>query len=290
VLDVIVIYGTTGSGKSSLALKMADTLDSPIISADSRKVYRDLDIATNKLKLKKAKEEGYEIYGIDCMDITERYNVYEFLTMCSEVFEKAREEDRIPIVVGGTVLYITALLNGYELRESSPDKKLRKILEDKNVEELQDRLKDNAQALWDKLNESERNNRRRLLRWIEIVESKGKYIDSKVAEEILNSKGEELIDIDNISFKDICIIPEQEKLEDRIEKRVERMIDKGLIEETKFLLKKYSEECRCFNFMGYKESLQYIRKEIEMKELKEELVREHLKYAKYQKRWIENKL
>ncbi|MBN1374040.1 tRNA (adenosine(37)-N6)-dimethylallyltransferase MiaA [Candidatus Dojkabacteria bacterium] len=275
--QVIVIFGPTGTGKSTLAIKIASTLDSPVISADSRKVYKGLDIGTNKEALLKAKHKKLipSLHLIDVVTPDKRFTVYDFLKECEHVFAKAHAAGKIPVVVGGTVMYITALLKGYTLRETKPNIKKRIRLEKKALPQLQLILKTKRPDVWENMDNGERNNKRRLVRWLEVALDNRKVTEQK-----------------NIAYDFITIplIPTKEETQKKLQVRVEKMLDAGLIEETKRLLQKYPKDCVGLSTMGYKEAVDFINGDIPLTELKERIIIRHRQYARYQRRWIMKKL
>jgi len=277
---IIVIYGTTGTGKSSLAISMARALGTSIISADSRKIYKELTIGTHKDELIEAKTKyNIPVYGIDLINPDESFNAFDFIEYTNPICDKILKEGKIPIIVGGTVMYITALINNYTLRSSKPNPKLRATLENKTLEELQAKVKKINIKSWNNLNESEQKNKRRLIRWIEIL-SEDPTVDPK--QKLRNNPKYRILPIKlnrNI-----------DELRNLLPHRVERMIKQGLIEETQKVLKKYHPDSPGLKTMGYPEVIKFLDNQITLEEMKLEIVRRHVKYAKYQIRWIKKYL
>jgi len=266
---VIVITGPTGSGKSKLAIKLATTLKTSIISADSRKIYREMNIGTHKYDLMSPKA-NIKVYGIDLINPNEKYNLHKFLKYITKKIDTIHKAGKIPIVVGGTVLYITALIKNYNLRNSEPNYKLREELEKKSLDHLQAILIKKNIDTWYKLNNSERHNKRRLIRWNEIL----------ISPKLLRSS-------DNKNkYLFIPLIPCLSKLKKSIETRVKDMLHQGLIEETRLLLKTYSDKCPGLVTMGYNECVKYLKSDISYRDLTTQIVSEHYNYARYQIRWI----
>jgi len=277
---IIVIYGTTGTGKSSLAISMARALGTSIISADSRKIYKELTIGTHKDELIEAKTKyNIPVYGIDLINPDESFNAFDFIEHTNPICDKILKEGKIPIIVGGTVMYITALINNYTLRSSKPNPRLRATLENKTLEELQAKVKKINIKSWNNLNESEQKNKRRLIRWIEIL-SEDPTVDPK--QKLRNNPKYRILPIKlnrNI-----------DELRNLLPHRVERMIKQGLIEETQKVLKKYHPDSPGLKTMGYPEIIKFLDNQITLEEMKLEIVRRHVKYAKYQIRWIKKYL
>lgn len=264
---ILVIYGPTGSGKGRLAVEIGKSLGSPIISADSRKVYKDMDIGTNKLRLMKYPM----IYGINLIKPTEKYSVHDFLQLVDDIAQKSYEAGKLPIVVGGTALYITALLKNYDLKNIPPSQELRINLQQLSLTELQEQLQTQYPGVWNQLNDSEKGNSRRLIRWIE-------------AQRENNTKN--LLPRPAYTFLKIPMINEWSVLERKIRKRVPELLKHGLIEETTKLLKLYPKDCFGLSTMGYAEVVKYLDGQISYEAMETEIIRRHLKYAKYQLRWI----
>lgn len=278
---IIVIYGTTGTGKSQLAIKIAQSLNTSIISADSRKIYKGLTIGTHKdeLLITKKDKRIKQVYGLDLIKANETFNAHDFLKYVNPICDKIHKEGKIPIIVGGTVMYITALINNYTLREAKPQKTLRKSLEKMELETLQKKLQSDNIEVWNNLNESEQKNKRRVIRWIEILSQNS---DISPTEKRVGHKKYE--------FLPIKMTKTIEDLREILPSRVEKMVQNGLIEETSNLLRKYKRESPGLKIMGYQEAVEYINKEITIEEMKEKIVRRHVKYAKYQLRWIKKYL
>jgi tRNA dimethylallyltransferase len=179
---LIAIVGTTASGKTSLAVDLAHRLNGEIVSADSRQVYRYMDIGSGKdlAEYDLLTENGDTIHVpyhlIDVADPNEEYDLAKWLLGAKTAVSDIASRSRLAIIAGGTGLFVQALLDGYKLSEQGSDPELRKELEALNLESLLDRLFILDKVFVQSLNNSERNNIRRLIRHIEILESfkKGK--------------------------------------------------------------------------------------------------------------------
>lgn len=177
---LLVILGPTATGKTDLALSLAKKFNGELISCDSRQVYRDLEIGTGKLPSKskklKVKRQKYcwEINGIkvwlyDVVDPKNQYTVADYVKDGERVIGEIRGRGKLPIIVGGTGLYLKALLEGLPNLAIPVDKKLRKELEYLSIDDLQKKLQQNQPERWEKMNNSDRQNRRRLIRAIELA-------------------------------------------------------------------------------------------------------------------------
>ncbi|MBI3109763.1 tRNA (adenosine(37)-N6)-dimethylallyltransferase MiaA [Candidatus Daviesbacteria bacterium] len=190
---ILAILGPTSTGKTDLALQLARKFQGELISCDSRQVYKGLDIGTGKapdkfkienLKLKIKKENGQwiingiNIWMYDVVDPKKQYTVVDYVKDAGRVIEDVRSRGKLPIVVGGTGLYLKALLEGLPNLIVPTDKNLRKNLEKLSLEQLQDKLKELSPERWQDLNQSDRQNPRRLSRHIELL-SMYPYMNTK---------------------------------------------------------------------------------------------------------------
>lgn len=194
-MKILIILGPTATGKTDLAIKLAKKLNGEIISADSRQVYKGLDIGTGKMpggnngqwkidneKLKKNKGywkvDGIRIWMYDVADPNSQYNVALFVKDATEIIDDIYKRGKLPIVVGGTGLYIKALLQGLPNLSMPIDQELRRELEGLSKEQLQERLQIMDDKKWQSLNSSDKQNPRRLIRAIEL--SGVKKVNSRV--------------------------------------------------------------------------------------------------------------
>ncbi len=187
---LIVIYGPTVTGKTNLAIKLAKRHNGEIISADSRQIFKNLDIGTGKVDFnsKVEKHNGYwivngvKIHGFDIKKPEEKYSAAEFIKFAKKTLEQIRKSKKLPILVGGTGFYIKSFLYGLESAGIKENSKLRSTLSKLTALELYHRLaKLNAQKA-QSLNESDKKNPRRLIRALEIEKSKPKLSTQKIEE------------------------------------------------------------------------------------------------------------
>ena len=273
---VIVIVGPTASGKTALALELAERLKTEIISADSRQIFRYLNIGTAK----PTPEElaGVKHYFIDFLEPDEYYNAARFENDATSVIEKLLGESKIPIVVGGSGLYIKALIDGiidpgntdFELRE-----KLLELRKEKGNEALYEELK----RLDPKAAETMLpQNWKRVIRAIEVFTETGKSIVDFHREQKEKER---------FNFRQFGLMPERKELYANIERRVDEMIEKGLVEEVKGLLAMgFSPELNSLNTVGYKEIISYLKGEIDLPGAVELIKRNTRRYAKRQLTWF----
>ena len=227
---VIVICGPTASGKTTLGVELAKKINGEIISSDSMQIYKDMNIGTAKPT--KQEMQGIKHYLVDFLSPDERYSVADFKKDAEKAIKEILNKGKVPIVVGGTGLYIDSLIYGIEYQEIRYDEKYRNELEEivkqKGLEELYNRAREiDAEAI-DKIS---KNDKKRILRVLEIYHATGK---TKTEQEIESRKHE--IEYD---YKVFALNWDRKILYDRINKRVNMMIDNGLIEEVKYILNKY---------------------------------------------------
>lgn len=269
-IKVIAIVGATASGKTAYSIDLAKKIDGEIISADSRIVYKDLDIGTAK----PTKEEmcGIPHYMIDIVEPTFDYSAGLYKQQASEIIKNISFRGKIPIVVGGTGLYTDILLKGFDLPNIKPDKKMRAKLEKLSNEELYEMLENK-----DKLGAQtiDKNDRKKIIRSIEIIAQTGNTL--------ANSRGK------SISEYDVEWIGKnypREILYQRINNRIDIMLEQGLIEETKELLNKYGRAYNIINTIGYREIIQYLDGILSIDESIELLKKNTRNYAKRQLTWF----
>ena len=176
---VLVILGPTATGKTDLALRLAKKFNGELIAADSRQVYKGLDIGTGKIPgggkwevrggSKMWEVGGIKIWMYDVVDLKKQYTVADYVNDASRVIRDIEKRGKLPVIVGGTGLYLKALLEGLSNLSIPVDKKIRGELEKLSLAELQGKLKTLSPIKWKKLNQSDRQNSRRLLRSIEII-------------------------------------------------------------------------------------------------------------------------
>ena len=271
---VIIIAGPTAVGKSDLAIKLAKKLNTEIVSADSMQIYRKMDIGTAKIK--EEEMDGIVHHMIDIVDPCENYSVQNFQNQAYEIFDQIFEKDMVPIVVGGTGLYIDSLVYDYDFLNVKPDYKLRKELEDqyqKYPESLLDQVRDIDVDLYKNIN---LNDMKKMIRIIEVYKLAGKKINYD--RENLN---------EDIDYKLFVLTDDREVLYERINKRVDQMIDQGLIDEVKGLLDEGLEKnVQSLKAIGYREVIPYLEGQYSKEEMIELIKRNSRRYAKRQLTWF----
>lgn len=274
---VIVICGPTASGKTALSIELAKKINGEIISSDSMQIYKDMDIGTAK----PTKQEMQEIkhYLLNFVEPDQRYSVAQFKKDAEKAIEEILAKNKVPIIVGGTGLYVDSLIYGIEYQEIELDKKYREELEEKAQKEGLETLYEQAQKIDPQAMEKiSANDKKRILRILEIYHSTGK---TKTQQEIESRKNEVKYD-----YKVFALNMEREKLYERINKRVDIMIEQGLIQEVENLCSKYTEFPTAMQGLGYKEVVEYLQGKISEQEMIEKIKMETRRYAKRQLTWF----
>lgn len=267
---VIAIVGATASGKTSYAIELAKKINGEIISADSRLVYKGMDIGTAKPTIDEMQEIPH--YMIDVVEPEYNYSVGLYVKEAKKHITDIISRGKVPIVAGGTGLYFRVLLENYDLPDVKPDYELRKELSSYSYEELLEMLtKLDEKAA----NSVEKNDKKKLIRYIEIIKLAGKPLD------LVRGVKEKEFNVEWVGLN----FP-REILYDRINKRVDLMIEQGLIDETKKLLQKHGRISNITDTIGYREVLSYLDGELSLDEAKDKLKQNTRNYAKRQLTWF----
>lgn len=267
----IVIGGPTGVGKTSLSIKLAKILDAVIINCDSMQIYKHMDIGTAKITEKE--KEGVEHYMFDIVEPIDRYNVGDYYRNVNSLLKKFEKDNRNVILVGGTGLYINSIVRGLS-KLPEADLSIRNSLEKLSTEELYEKLKELDEEA---AKEIHPNNRVRVERAVEVCLLTGNKF-SKLNK--LNIKD------NNYNFIQIALERDRKILYDRIDYRVELMIENGLVEEAKDIYEKYNSEKNKIKAIGYKELFDYFDGLISVDEAIEIIKKESRHYAKRQFTWF----
>ena len=267
---VIAIASPTATGKSKLAVELAHKINGEIVSADSRLVYKGFEIAVAKPTIEE--RENIPHYLIDVVEPEVDYSVANYFDDASKAVEDIISRGKTPIIVGGTGLYFRILLEGYDLPRVAPNENLRKELEEKTNEELLEILKKLDEKSFEELKEA---SKRKIIRTIEVCDGLGKPISE------ISMKSEPKYDVQWIGIN-----LSREEIYDRINKRVDKMVEMGLVDETKKLLQIHGRIPNFVKTIGYQEILQYLDGEISF-DRAIELLKQHTRnYAKRQLTWF----
>ena len=265
-----MILGPTASGKSALAVKLAKKINGEIISADSRQVYKGLNIGSGKITKKEM--SGIPHYCLDIVSPKKIFTVADFKKCAEKAIEKIFTKNKIPIIVGGTGLYIQAIVDNIILSEVKPNWKLRKELEKKTTEEMFKMLK---KLDPERAKNIDAKNPRRLIRAIEIAKKLGKTPK-------LKPMSRRDLDIRQIGIK----LPD-EILKKNIEKRIKKMLKGGLVAETKKLRKSGLSWKRIYELgFEYKYPALFLRRKISKDEMLAKMLVENRQYSKRQMTWF----
>ena len=264
---IIVVVGPTAVGKTALGIQLAQRYNGEIISGDSQQVYRLLNIGTAKAS---PDEQAAAVHHlIDVRDVSEGYSAYDFVTEANQKIKEVVNRGKMPILVGGTGLYIQSLLEGYHLGGQVDQEKLlsyRSQLETYSLETLQAMADQNQLVV-------EVDNRRRLIRALELARF-GKKLENTVS-----------------SYQPLMIglSDDREILYDRINQRVDFMLEQGLLDEVKWLYQTYPKSQASMG-IGYKEFFPYLAGQISLEDAVEKVKQNSRRFAKRQLTWFRNRM
>lgn len=270
---LLVICGPTATGKTGLALKLAQRFNGELISADSRQVYKGMDIGTGK-----DLPPDVKIWLYDVVNPDKEFSVAHYYKLAWETIKKTWQRKKLPILVGGTGLYIKAIIDGIDTLGIPEDSNLRKELEKKDVSYLQKKLKEINPFQLEKMNQSDRKNPRRLIRAIEIS------INPPAGGQVSSIKNNLKKDNDPLF---VGLTASREVLYKRIDERVEKRVRQGIVEEISRLLKKgYSWNLPAMSGLGYRQWKEFFEgKETEKEATQKWKYAEHA-YARRQLTWF----
>lgn len=275
---LVILAGPTAVGKTALSIQLAKKINGAIISADSMQVYRMMDIGSAKVT--KEEMQGVKHYLIDELLPSEEFHIVRFQQMAKKALEEIYQNGQIPIVAGGTGFYIQALLYDIDFSGEEKETRFRKELEtfekEHGAHALHERLKDIDPVSYDTIHE---NNVKRVIRALEFYEQNGYPIS------VHNEREHEKESPYRFAY--FALTDERSHLYERIEKRVDLMIDSGLIEEVQALKDKgYYREMVSMQGLGYKEILDYLEGRCSLEEAIYIIKRETRHFAKRQLTWL----
>ena len=237
---IVVIIGPTGVGKTKLSISLAKYLDAVVINADSMQVYRNLNIGTAKIK--ENEKEGIKHYLFDICDIEEEYNIYKYQKDGRKLLDKFQKEGKNVVLVGGSGLYIKSLLYDYKFQEEEYKEAYENLTNQELLEEIKKHQETDIHV----------NNRKRLIRELNKIKNNNQ-IKSDIHKKIYD-------------FLLIGLTCDREKLYKIVDKRVDLMIEDGLIEEVKALYEKGINSKAINTGIGYKELYSYFKGDISLEE------------------------
>ncbi len=274
---VIVICGPTASGKTGLSIELAKKINGEIISCDSMQIYKDMNIGTAKPGIEEM--QGIKHYMLDFVSPDERYSVADFKTDAINAIEEVLANGKVPIVVGGTGLYVNSLVQNITYPNIETDLEYRNYLEKKAENEGLITLYEEAKKIDpDAMQSISQNDKKRIMRVLELYNQTGKTKTMLEKESRLEPPKYEYIVF--------AIDMEREKLYERINKRVDIMINQGLIEEVENLVKKYKSLPTAIQGLGYKEVISYLNGDLTKDEMIDKIKMETRRYAKRQLTWF----
>ncbi len=281
--SLIAIVGPTASGKTGLALALAKRFDGALINADSRQLYRGMDIATNKfgeeivIQKTVGEETVYFIDGVpahllDLIAPDQSFSLAQYKALAVKKIQEVQAEGYFPILVGGTGLYVSAVVDNLDIPLAPPDPGLRARLEKESSSDLFAQLvkvdPPSAASIGP-------GNKRKLIRALEVYRTCGQPFSS------LRKKGEPLFDILQLG-----IHTERDELYRKIDQRVEKMVKSGLIEETERLLRDYAPSLPSMSAVGYREIGYFLRSEMELGDAVQQIKFHTHQYARRQLTWF----
>lgn len=273
---VVVIVGPTASGKTAVSIELAKKINGEIISADSMQIYKYMDIGTAKPT--EEEKDGVKHYLLDVVSPDETFNVAKYKTLAEEAIVEILNKGKTPIIVGGTGLYINTLVNGIEFLEIEGDIEYRNALIQKGYEEGAEALhKELAKVDSVAAENIDVNNIRRVARALEIYKVTGKtktQLDKESQKEV------------KFDYRMFGIEWDRQELYNRIDLRVDIMMEMGLVDEVKSIAEKFEISSTAIQGLGYKEVIEYLDGNISYEEMVEKLKLETRHYAKRQLTWF----
>lgn len=277
-IPVIVVSGPTASGKSALALKIAEKYGGEIVSADSMQIYKELSVGTAKPDKSEIKRVPHHL--VDILEPEEKFSAADFKKRAEEAIEDISSRGRLPIIAGGTGLYIDSLLYSTGFSHPKENPKLRRELAEMNEKEGADAVYAILKSLdGDAAEKIHKNNVKRVIRAIEIIKSTHKSLEESVEKPLGVSPKYEVLYV--------FINPDRQELYRRIDRRVDEMMEQGLLDEAKMLFgRNVPPDATSVQAIGYKEFFGVFRGEKSLSDAVDELKRDTRRYAKRQVTWF----
>ena len=277
---LLVILGPTGTGKTDLALEIAKKFDGELVSADSRQIYTGMDIGTGKLpssgEVEKHKNywlvEGIPTHLYDLITPDKTFSVAAYQQLAYAAIDGIHKKNKLPILVGGTGLYIRVVVEGLKIPKVPPDKKLRERLEAKSlpalVAELENVDPEGAAGI-------DRENSRRIIRALEVYYQTG--------EPLSKLKGKFKVNLDSLK---IGLTSNRDYLYNRADSRIEAWIKTGFIQEVRRLIDKGHKDSIALTSLGYRQIAMYLQGKISLREAVQRIKFEHHSYIRAQLTWF----
>lgn len=279
-LPIIVLTGPTASGKTRMSFDLAKEFNGEVLAVDSMTVYKGMDIGTDKPTMVKDKEslsdgtfkiKGVVHYLINIVDPDQEMNIAILKKEAEEAVKKVWEKEKIPFLVGGSALYLDSIVYGYQMPEAKPNLKLREELEKQDVTELFQRLTElDPDCEWT----IDRNNKRRVIRALEVVMGTGRPFCGQQKKTTLP---------DNVLY--LALEVDRAKLYQKINTRVDQMMKEGFLDEVKELYAKYGNN-KAMQAAGYKQLVDFLKGKTSLSEAVEKTKQIHRNFAKKQITWM----
>ena len=276
-IPVIAVVGPTASGKTSLSIEIAKHFSGQVVSADSMQIYEKMNIATAKPTLEEMQGIPHHLIGFQPID--KKFSVAEYVNLANECIEKIHNEGDMPVIAGGTGLYVDSLLQNIQFSKEESNEEIRKeltlLFDEKGAEYMLSRLREIDPETAERLHLKDKS---RIIRALEIYKLTGKTMTEQ---KILSREEESPYDVlyIGINYRDRNV------LYDRINLRVDIMLQNGLLEEAKDFYDTSSDTTAC-QAIGYKELAPYFKGEKSLEECVEKLKQETRHYAKRQLTWF----
>lgn len=263
---VLFLLGTTCSGKSDIAIKLAKIYNGEIISADSVQVFKEFNIGSAKITKKEMQNIVH--YGVDIKEPTEQFTAFDFVEYTKEKIKEISKNGKLPIIVGGTGLYAKALIENYNFGDTKKHDEFRLEIENEIKEKGLDEVVKKLESLSPELyKNTDKKNAVRVIRALEIATFGSQKLSSNHCE---------------YDFLIFALSMDRKLLYDRINRRVDKMIEQGLIQEVQSLYEKYGEDIQPMRAIGYKEVASFFKQEITKEDMIELIKRHTRNYAKRQ--------
>jgi len=279
-VKVVSIVGPTAVGKTDISIEIAKRFNAEIISGDSMQVYKDLNIGTAKIT--EEEMQGIPHHMIDMLNPDKNFTVADFKDHVHYFIDQIHKKDKLPIIVGGSGHYIQSVLFDYQFLENSRDEQYRRhleqIIDTKGINQVYENL---IEIDPDQARKIHPNNHRRVIRALEIYKTTGKTMSEHIKEQRKDPL---------YNMKIIGLDMDRKLLYERINKRVDLMIEAGLIAEVKELYKKGLKDCQSMTGIGYKEFIPYFEGTVSLEAAIETLKRNTRRYAKRQFTFFRNRL
>jgi tRNA dimethylallyltransferase len=277
---LLVVVGPTASGKTKMAVELAKKFNGEVINADSRQIYQGIEIGNALTKPEEMKDVPHHLFS--CYSLSQHFSVAEYKQEAEDYIRHIRKNDKLPILCGGTLMWIDSVVDNYIIPETTPNHELRNQLEVLSTDELLSKLNEVDPESAEQL--SKERNKRYIIRALEIFHQTGK------TKSALAKKGKRKYDV----FK-VAPAWEREVLYDRINKRTKEQLEQGMIEEVQALIQKHAKgsiekfeklKWPGLTSIGCKEVVPFLKGEITKEELLQSLQQNNRNYAKRQLTWL----